>query len=67
MLCILLVLVVLHFFPGKKRFIFSSFFITKNIFTHILCTTFSPVKIDLFFTVLKLNTIKQALIEKVQY
>ncbi len=58
---------ILHFSRGKK-IIFSSFwfFNTKTVFTQILCTTFFSEKKDLFFTVLKLSTIKQAFIEKVQ-
>ncbi len=57
-----------YFFSREKRFNFSSFHfsIQKSFFTQILCTTFFPVKKDLFFTVLKLSTIKQAFIEKVQ-
>ncbi len=56
------------FFPGKKRFNFSSFHfsIQKSFLHKFYVLLFFPVKKDLFFTVLKLSTIKQAFIEKVQ-
>ncbi len=57
----------LTFFSQEKKYFFFqfSFFNTKIIFSQILCTTFFPVKKDLFFTVLKLSTMIQAFIEKI--
>ncbi len=59
---------ILLFFPGKKRFNFFSFhFSIQKLFLHTFYVLlFFPVKKDLFFTVLKLSTIKQAFVEKVQ-
>ncbi len=57
----------LLFFPGKKDLIFPVFvFQYKNSFYTFFKYYFFPGKKDIFFMVLKLSTIKQAFIEKVQ-
>ena len=57
-----------YFFFWEKRFNFSSFHfsILKPFLHKFYVLLFFPVKKDLFFTVLKLSTIKQAFFEKVQ-
>ncbi len=55
-----------YFFSQEKKILFFqfSFFNTKIIFNKFYILLFFPVK-KIFFTVLKLSTIKQAFIEKV--